>query len=253
MLTKRELKYYSSLNKLKYRKIEQKFIVEGIKLVDEAINSNYDCEVIIASDSFAETHSDILNKYKHSTIVQIIPENDFATIADTKTPQGILAIMEIPLQRFIDENRDSTIVALENISDPGNVGTIIRTCDWFGIKNVIISSNSVDIYNPKVIRSTMGSLFHVNLHISKNIIGTLKALQKNGKLILCADMSGESIYSITKDSSSVLVFSNEANGPTERLSEIADSIISIPKFGDAESLNVATAAAVVISEFAKIN
>ncbi len=253
MLTKRELKYYSSLNKLKYRKIEQKFIVEGIKLVDEAINSNYDCEVIIASDSFAETHSDILNKYKHSTIVQIIPENDFSTIADTKTPQGILAIMEIPLQRFIDETRDCTIVALENISDPGNVGTIIRTCDWFGIKDVIISSNSVDIYNPKVIRSTMGSLFHVNLHISENIIGTLKALQKNGKLILCADMNGESIYSITKDSSSVLVFSNEANGPTERLSEIADSIISIPKFGDAESLNVATAAAVVISEFAKIN
>lgn len=253
MLTKRELKYYSSLNKLKYRKIEQKFIVEGIKLVDEANNSNYDCEVIIASDNFAETHSDILNKYKHSTIVQIISENDFSTIADTKTPQGILAIMEIPLQRFIDETRDCTIVALENISDPGNVGTIIRTCDWFGIKDVIISSNSVDIYNPKVIRSTMGSLFHVNLHISENIIGTLKALQKNGKLILCADMNGESIYSITKDNSSVLVFSNEANGPTERLSEIADSIISIPKFGDAESLNVATAAAVVISEFAKIN
>ena len=251
MLTKRELKYYSSLNKLKYRKIEQKFIVEGIKLVDEAINSNYDCEVIIASDSFAETHSDILKKYKHNTIIQIIPDIDFSTIADTKTPQGIIAIMGIPLQRFIDETGARTIVALENISDPGNVGTIIRTCDWFGIKDVIISSNSVDIYNPKVIRSTMGSLFHVNIHISENIIGTLKTLQKNGKLILCADMNGESIYSITKDNSSVLVFSNEANGPTERLSEIADSIISIPKFGDAESLNVATAAAVVISEFVK--
>jgi len=251
MLTKRELKYYSSLNKVKYRKIEQKFIVEGIKLVDEAINSFFDCEVIIAAESFAELHSDKLNKYKHTTIVQTIPDNDFATIADTQTPQGILAIMEIPLQRYIDETKDNTVVALENISDPGNVGTIIRTCDWFGIKDIIISNNSVDIYNPKVIRSTMGSLFHVNIHVSENIYGTLKALQKNGKIILCTDMNGKNIYTTDKSKSSVLVFSNEANGPTEKLLEISDSIITIPKFGDAESLNVATAAAVVISEFVK--
>lgn len=251
MLTNRELKYYSSLNRIKYRRIERKFIVEGIKLVDEAINSNFDCEVIIASYNFAKTHSNKLNKYKHSTTVQTISDYDFATIADTQTPQGILAIMEIPLQRYIDETRKGTVVALENISDPGNVGTIIRTCDWFGIKDIIISSNSVDIYNPKVIRSTMGSLFHVNIHISENIYGTLKALQKNGKSILCADMNGENIYTTNKEKSSVLVFSNEANGPTDKLLEIADSIISIPKFGDAESLNVATAAAVIISEFVK--
>ena len=251
MLTKRELKYYSSLNKVKYRKIEQKFIVEGIKLVDEAINSIFDCEVIIVSSSFSESHSDKLNKYKHTTIVQTISDNDFVTIADTHTPQGILAIMEIPLQRYIDETKENTVVALENISDPGNVGTIIRTCDWFGIKDIIISSNSVDIYNPKVIRSTMGSLFHINIHISENIYGTLKALQKNGKLILCTDMNGRNIYTTDKDKSSVLVFSNEASGPTERLLEISDSTITIPKFGDAESLNVATAAAVIISEFVK--
>ena len=251
MLTKRELKYYSSLNKVKYRKIEQKFIVEGIKLVDEAIKSNFDCEVIIASDSFAKTHTQKLNKYKHSTIVQTISDIEFSTIADTQTPQGILAIMEIPLQRYIDDSKDELVVALENISDPGNVGTIIRTCDWFGIKDIIISSNSVDIYNPKVIRSTMGSLFHVNIHISENIYGTLKALQQNGKSILCTDMNGENIYNLNKNKSSVLVFSNEANGPTERLLEIANSIITIPKFGDAESLNVATAAAVVVSEFRK--
>jgi len=251
MLTKREIKYYSSLNKVKYRKIERKFIVEGIKLVDEAINSSFDCEVIIATDGFAETHPDKLNKYKHNTIVQIIPDNDFATIADTQTPQGILAIMEIPLQRYIDETRDSTVVALENISDPGNVGTIIRTCDWFGISDIIISSNSVDVYNPKVIRSTMGSLFHVNIHISESIVGTLKTIQQNGKSILCANMDGENIYSFNKKKSSVLVFSNEANGPTEKLLEISDSRITIPKFGEAESLNVATAAAVIISEFVK--
>lgn len=251
MLTKRELKYYASLNKVKYRKIEQKFIVEGIKLVDEAINSIFDCEVIIATYSFAELHSDELNKFKHTTIVQTISENDFASIADTQTPQGVLAIMEIPLQRYIDETKDNTVVALENISDPGNVGTIIRTCDWFGIKDLVISSNSVDIYNPKVIRSTMGSLFHINIHISENIYGTLIALQQNGKSILCTAMNGENIYTTTKNKSSVLVFSNEANGPTKRLLEIADSTITIPKFGDAESLNVATAAAVIISEFVK--
>ena len=251
MLTKRELKYYSSLNKVKYRKIEQKFIVEGIKLVDEAINSIFDCEVIIATNSFAESHPDKLNKYKHTTIVQTISDYDFAIIADTQTPQGILAIMEIPLQRYIDETKDSTVVALENISDPGNVGTIIRTCDWFGIKDIIISSNSVDIYNPKVIRSTMGSLFHISIHISENIYGTLKALKQNGKSILCTNMNGENIYTAAKNKSSVLVFSNEAKGPTERLLEIADSTITIPKFGDAESLNVATAAAVIISEFVK--
>lgn len=251
MLTKRELKYYSSLNKVKYRKIEQKFIVEGIKLVDEAIKSNFDCEVIIANDSFANTHTEKLNKYKHSTIVQTISDIEFSAITDTQTPQGILAIMEIPLQRYMDDTKEEIVVALENISDPGNVGTIIRTCDWFGIKNIIISSNSVDIYNPKVIRSTMGSLFHINIHISENIYGTLKALKQNGKSILCADINGESIYTFNKIKSSVLVFSNEAHGPTERLLEISDSIISIPSYGKAESLNVATAVAVVVSEFVK--
>lgn len=251
MLTKRELKYYSSLNKVKYRKIEQKFIVEGIKLVDEALTSNFECELLIASESFAKTNHDKLNNYKHTTIVQTISDHDFSTIADTQTPQGILAIMEIPLQRYIDETRNETIVALENVSDPGNVGTIIRTCDWFGIKEIIISSNSVDIYNPKVIRSTMGSLFHVNIHISESISTTLKTLKKSGKLIYCADMNGESVYQSTKSKSSVLVFSNETHGPTNELIEIADSIITIPKYGEAESLNVSTAAAIIISEFAK--
>ena len=251
MLTKRELKYYSSLNKVKYRKIEQKFIVEGIKLVDEVINSNFDCEVIITNESISHNHSEKLNKYKHNTIVQTIPDNDFSTIADTQTPQGILAIVEIPLQRYVDESREGLIVALENISDPGNVGTIIRTCDWFGIKDIIVSSNSVDIYNPKVIRSTMGSLFHINIHVSENIYGTLKSLQKNGKKILCSDMNGESVYDFHKNKSSVLVFSNEANGPTKSLLEISDSVISIPSFGNAESLNVATATAIIVSEFSK--
>jgi RNA methyltransferase, TrmH family len=253
MLTKRELKYYSSLNKLKYRKLEQKFIVEGIKLVDEAIKSNFYSELLIASENFANTHSEKLDKYKHSTIVQIISDNDFASIADTQTPQGILAIMEMPLQRYIDETKDEIIVALDNISDPGNVGTIIRTCDWFGIKDIVVSNNSVDIYNPKVIRSTMGSLFHTNIHVSENIYGTLKTFQQSGKKILCADMNGENVYDSPKNEPYVLVFSNEANGPTQKLKEIADSIITIPKFGNAESLNVATAAAVIISEYSKNN
>lgn len=251
MLTKRELKYYSSLNKVKHRKLEQRFIVEGIKLVDEALNSNFICELILTSESFAIEYSEILMKYKHSTIVQIITDAEFLTIADTQSPQGIMAIMEIPLQRYIDETRDKTIVALENISDPGNIGTIIRTCDWFGIKEIIISSNSVDIYNPKVIRSTMGSLFHVNIYITENIYGTLKTLKKSGKTIICADMDGKNVYDLCKNKTSVLVFSNEANGPTQKLHEIADLIITIPKFGNAESLNVATAAAIVISEFSK--
>jgi TrmH family RNA methyltransferase len=251
MLTKNELKYYSSLNKVKYRKLEQRFIVEGIKLVDEALKSYFDCEVILVSDSFAKSHPSVLDEYKHKTIIQIISDIDFNKIADTQSPQGIMAIMEIPLQRYIDETTDKTVVALENISDPGNVGTIIRTCDWFGIKDIIISSNSVDIYNPKVIRSTMGSLFHVNIHISESLVGTLKTLQQKGKKIFCADMNGKDVYSFTKTKSSVLVFCNEANGPSERLLEMVDSKITIPKFGDAESLNVATAAAIVVSEFVK--
>ncbi len=251
MLTKRELKYYSSLNKAKYRKLEQRFIVEGIKLVDEALNSNFNCEIILVSETFAKTQTNTLSKYKHSTIVQTITDSEFSTIADTQTPQGILAIVEIPLQRYIDETRDGIIVALENVSDPGNVGTIIRTCDWFGIKDIIISSNSVDIYNPKVIRSTMGSLFHVNIYITENIYGTLKMLQKSGKAIICADMEGSNVYNFSKNESSVLAFSNEANGPTQKLREISNSVITIPKYGNAESLNVATAAAVIISEFVK--
>ncbi len=249
MLTRREIKYYSSLNKLKYRKIEQKFIVEGIKLVDEALKSSFECELIIASQSFSKKHLPILDSYKHKTIVQTINDNDFQSIADTKTPQGILAIMEMPLQRYIDETHSDIIVALENISDPGNVGTIIRTCDWFGVKEIIISSNSVDIYNPKVIRSTMGSLFHIQTYITDNILGTLKTFKNFGKKILCADMNGDNVYTSSRHKNSVLVFSNEANGPSKELLNISDNIITIPKFGNAESLNVATAAAIIISEY----
>jgi TrmH family RNA methyltransferase len=252
VLTKRELKYYSSLNKVKYRKIEQKFIVEGIKLVDEALKSDFECELILTSESFAKNNSRRLNTYKHSTIVQTISDIDFESIADTKTPQGILAIVEIPLQRYVDETRKNTIIALENISDPGNIGTIIRTCDWFGINEIIISSNSVDLYNPKVIRSTMGSLFHLNIYITENIYSTLKTLQKSGKSIICADMNGDNIYTLKKENNCVIVFSNEANGPTHELLRISDSIVTIPKFGTAESLNVATAAAIIISEYKRI-
>lgn len=254
MLTKNELKYYSSLLIKKFRDKENKFLCEGIKIVEDALNSSLTCEVLIASREFVNQNSEF-ERYAHSKNIrfEVLKNTEFNRLSDTKNPQGIVGIFnkskEFSKSRFFETL--GLKVCLENISDPGNIGTILRNCDWFGIKDIIVSNDSADIYNPKTIRASMGSLFHLNILEEVNLKEFLPTLKEKGYKIYCSDLNGENIYNHTTDKKSVVIFSNEANGPSKEILNAADTIITIPKLGSAESLNVASASAVILSILTK--
>jgi TrmH family RNA methyltransferase len=252
MISKSELKYYSSLLNKKYRHKENKFIIEGSLLLEEALKSNQEIEIVISTHGFAETDQDFLLQFKH-TRQETVSQKEFTRLCDTSTPQGIAGVIKF---RGEDKNKlnlinDDLIIFIDNISDPGNLGTIIRTCDWFGIKKILLSKNSVELLNPKTIRSSMGSVFHLNIFNQIDLRTDIKAIQKNGYKIYLADVKGEDVFKIKDQNKIILCFSNESRGPSDELREIADKTITIPRFGAAESLNVSSAAAIIISHLAR--
>ncbi len=250
MLSNRLLKYYSSLLHKKYRLQENKFIVEGKKLVQEGLNSNFTVEIVIVTEEFYKTNKDFMEFVKQRSIIERIEMQEVNKLSDTNTPQGIFAVFD---QKPIDLNfkEEKVIVGMDNISDPGNVGTILRNCDWFGVKSVFISQGCAEIYNPKTIRSSMGSIFHLDFEIEIRLIEHIKFLKEHGYFCFATDLNGKNVYDMELPEKSFIIFSNEANGPSKDLLKTVDNIITIPKFGNAESLNVASASAVVLSEIVK--
>lgn len=248
MTSKSEIKYFASLKQKKYRKLENKFLAEGKRLVNEGINSNFECEKLFVTKHFYSCEDKFLNIVSKLNIeIDIIAEYDFAKLSSTKNPQGIVAVFKLK-DNFNKIIENEPIVALENISDPGNMGTILRSCDWFGIKNVIISRESAEIYNPKVLRASMGAIFNLNIIENVDLIDEIKLLQSKNYFTFFADMKGVNYKNITWHKNTLITFCNEANGPTEELKKVCKTNITIPKKGKIESLNVAAAAAVIISE-----
>ncbi len=248
-LSKNRLKYYASLKLKKFRETESKFIVEGLRIGRDLLDSDFQIEAVFALDDL--TDFDLLRQAtkRKGADLFTVSEKELQKICDTKTPQGI-AFAVLKKEERINKNAE-IIAALYNVSDPGNVGTIMRNCDWFGINDLLISGESAEMYNPKAVRASMGSFFRLNLEQTKNFTKKLLQLKEEGYKLLCADLNGKSIYDYTPQGKSVLVFSNEAQGPSEEILNIANDIITIPKFGNAESLNVANSSAVIFSEFAK--
>lgn len=250
-ITKNQLKEISSLLNKKFRKQQNRFILEGKRLVEQGLSSKYLCEQIIVTDDFNKENQSFIQLVKISgKPVEIVKSSEFKKLSDTKTPQGIAAVFKIPQNQKIDNN-ENLIVALENVSDPGNLGAVLRNCDWFGIKTIIVSEDSADIYNSKVLRSSMGAVLNLKVIIARDFLESLNGLKDKGFSILTADMEGESLYEYSPEGKNIVVFSNEANGPTEKLLEICDEKINIPKRGQVESLNVACASSVILSEFTK--
>jgi TrmH family RNA methyltransferase len=249
MVSKTELKYFASLLHKKHRIEERKFIAEGTKLVDEALNSGFKCTIVFATYTFEETHQNYCAELQNRGIrYERLSAPDFKKLCDTETPQGIAGVFlqkEIKPLKIMHED---IIVALENISDPGNLGTIIRNCDWFGVTTLLLSKECAEVYNPKVLRASMGSAFHINIIVENNFYNSLIALKKEGYDVLCADLKGENIFEYDLTAKSVVVLSNESHGPTHELISIS-KLITIPKFGNAESLNVANASAVILSHY----
>lgn len=248
MISKNELKYFSSLLVKKFRQQEEKFIVEGLKTVEEGLNSTYKCEVVFVTPAFMDSFPDVITilKKKANRVLEL-KSIDFQKISDTKSPQGIAAVFSKNYpKKNLNDLKDKLIVLIDNISDPGNLGTIIRTCDWFGLYNILITDQSVEYLNPKVIRATMGSLFHLNIYdeIYENDLANLKS---NGYQIVCADIKGKNIFLYKTNKKTLITFSNESIGPSEMIKNLSDDFITIPGKGRAESLNVSSAASIVIS------
>jgi TrmH family RNA methyltransferase len=252
MITKNELKYYNSLLQKKFRKLENKFLCEGKKVVLECLQSRYQSEIIFVTQKFFENEEEHIKKIdSFGTRVVKLKSIDFRKVSVTRAPEGVAGVFYIKnIKPKFTEINDPIIIYLENISDPGNLGTIIRNCDWFGIKNIFLSPESAEIYNPKVIRASMGSIFHLNI-FEEISLDDILLLKKSGYEFICSNVEGESVYNFTKPKRSVLLFANESNGPSENLISHSDEIISIPGRGNAESLNVSSASAILLNELIK--
>lgn len=242
------------LKEKKYRDLENKFLVEGIKMVEEAIleentkiNLIVICEECINDGSLSK---ELLYKIaKHNCIY--VTEKVFNLLSDVKTPQGILAVIEKNnVNTNIDYSQD-IIIALDDIQDPGNLGTILRTVDSANLNQIIISKNSADCYNPKVVRSTMGAIFRVNIIETDNLEETLKQAQKNNfEVVVTALDTKNSIYDI-EYKNKVIVIGNEANGVSKKVQDLAEKKVKIPMLGKTESLNASVAASIMIYEYVR--
>ncbi len=236
--SKSQLKLIKSLQQKKFRVKTGLFVVEGIKVVNELLNSTFELEQLLCVDSVLEDYQE------HNPIS--ISANDLKKVSSLKSPNKIIALFKIP-EGIINESNDLKVV-LDDVNDPGNLGTIIRLCDWFGVKNLICSKNTVDCYNAKVVQSTMGSLTRVSIQY----IDLERYLSKVNQPVYIADMEGENIYQATLPKNGIIVMGNEANGVSNAVRALVENKISIPRFGDlqqTESLNVATATSIILSEF----
>ncbi len=250
MITQKEIKYFSSLLQKKYRQKEKKFIVEGDKLVTEGIESGLEPELILTTSSFFKEQQDYFDSLMDFRIEKI-KSVDLKHLTDTKTPQEVIGIFPfISRGTEILKLSSPILVYLDNISDPGNTGTILRNCDWFGVNDVLMSEGSVELYNPKVVRSSMGSIFHLNIYEQIGEV-QLERMRERGYQIICSDLKGEDLSDFELPEKSVVVFSNESHGPGNGIRGLSDHFISIPKKGEAESLNVASASAVILSHLTR--
>lgn len=248
MISNNELKYYASLLNKKYRKIEGKFLIEGKKIVEEAFDSNYDCEKVFITGKFEETNPELIKKIRSYKIpLEVLKSIDFKRISDTKAPQGIAAALNKKSTVFSSSRiNDKILVYLENISDPGNLGTIIRNCDWFGITSILLSKESAEIYNPKVLRASMGSIFHLNI-FEDITLKEITHLKNSSYSFVCSDIEGKNVFDYKWNDKIILFLSNESEGPSQELLSITDYKITIPRKGKAESLNVASASAIMLA------
>lgn len=246
MISKNQIKLIRSLHQKKFRDEHNLFIAEGEKVVRELMDSGLNVKYIFATKEFAADKPgfpfDKIN-------CEIVTEEELSKISALTTAQGILAVAEIPFPSNNTQNSALTLV-LDDIKDPGNLGTIIRIADWFGINEIICSETSADAYNPKVVQAAMGSLFRVNVKYL-NLISFLKEKTTNKLVIYGTLLEGENIYEAKLTNEGFIVIGNESKGISKELLPLITHKISIPTFSSkkTDSLNAAMAAAIVCSEF----
>ncbi|OQX76143.1 MAG: hypothetical protein B6D64_10385 [Bacteroidetes bacterium 4484_276] len=246
MISASKIKYVKSLGLQKFRELHSHFVVEGPKMVAELLKSDFVIGEIFAVEPWLDDNRDKLKRFSGNIIK--VTEKEISRLSGLKTANKVLATVEIPKHKISDKIFDKLTLALDGISDPGNLGTIIRVADWFGIQSIICSTNTVELYNPKVIQATMGSLFRVKLYydnLDRIIVNSGKKIP-----ILGTTLDGENIYKADLPRRAMIVIGSEPHGISPSVIKLLDRKITIPSSGtETESLNAAVATAITCSEF----
>jgi TrmH family RNA methyltransferase len=249
MLSNNQIKFIKSLEHKKYRKLHDCFVVEGEKMVLELLDSTFEVMDIFATKSF------IIDYFKVEIAgvkVTEISDNELTKISFLHTPNKVLAVVKLPTQKPIEIKTNELILGIDSVQDPGNLGTIIRTAGWFGITQIYCSLGTVDAYSPKVVQSTMGSIFRVNIAYL-SILDVIEDAKKMGIPVIGTLLSGKNMYHFKLPSSALIIMGNESKGVSPALQSKLDIELLIPPFPEnsltTESLNVSVATALVCAEF----
>lgn len=246
------IKLAKSLANRKFREREKMFILEGVRLIEEALDAGVQIDFILYSMKLSSSTrgSKLLERFDdQGGAIYLVEESLFDDVADTENPQGILAVAKILHSEFsqVELNERSLLLLIDGVQDPGNLGTMIRTACAAGASGVVLTKGTVDLFNPKVIRASMGTIFQIPVIIKEDNQSILEFFKSNGFRILVADAKGEKLYYHAEAAGPVVwVLGNEANGPGEFFQRHGDEIVSIPLLGKAESLNVAVAAGILL-------
>jgi len=240
MLSKNEVKYIQSLYHKKQRQESGLFIAEGVKLVNELMKSKLAIKKLFATEDWE-------SKFSYKAELLRVTENELQNISTLQTPNKVLALVEVPTPHKLKITKNSWVLALDDIQDPGNMGTLIRIADWFGINSIVASNNSVDCFNNKVVQSTMGSIARVNVYY----VNLPDFLSSTDLPIFGALLEGKSIYNTNIPKGGILLIGNESKGIHPICRTLITDPISIPRIGGAESLNAGVAAGILLSYLTK--
>lgn len=244
------------LKKSKERKEKKVFVVEGTKMVSEAPADKV--KAVYVSESYEKNpeNKTLLKELqetcdKYQAVYEIVADSVFKSVSDTQTPQGIMAVVSMPeyaLEKLLDGDQTHLLV-LESIQDPGNLGTMVRTGEGAGITGVIMNKTTVDLFNPKTIRSTMGSIYRVPFYVAEDLPEVLQQLKEKGVSLYAAHLKGEHSYDEENYCSACgFLIGNEGNGLSDHIADLADTYIKIPMSGKVESLNAAISASLLMYE-----
>lgn len=247
------IKHVKKLKDKKYRDMSNEYVIEGIKLVAEAIQEKAPIKQIILCDDCeknAMIPKDLMYEIAKYECIYVT-EKIFKYLSEVQTPQGILAIIERNKQDIEIDYTQEIIVALDEVQDPGNLGTILRTVDSIGLTQILVSKGTADAYNPKVVRSTMGAIFRVKIIECEDLKQTLKDIKKHKfKIVVSSLQTQNTIYDIHYNKK-IIIIGNEANGVEEEIQKIADEKVKIPMLGRTESLNASVATGIILYEYVR--
>ena len=238
MLTKQTVKFTKSLQNKKFRRLYKQFIIEGEKTVLEVLDSDVSIQKLLVTAYFKNKYATELKRF--STIIEVAGDTELNDIGSLQSNDSAIAICAIKDEEIPASVSKEWVIVLDNINDPGNLGTIIRIADWYGIKKIVCSEDTADLYNPKVINSSKGSFLRVSLSYTD-----LPTFLKEQKVaIYGADLHGENIHKAAFSDEGILVMGNEAHGISAEVKKLLSHSLTIPRFGMAESLNVGIATAI---------